>query len=282
MDKWRKKAYNRLNTFLKVTQMNLREGLKNTKRVVFKVGTSSLTYPNGRLNINKIDILVRVIADLKNRGMDAVLVSSGAIGVGVGKLGLGEKPKDMPGKQAAAAVGQCELMYLYDKLFSEYGHVTGQVLLTKDAIEHEDRRMNAHNTFMRLIEMGVVPIVNENDAVSTEEIEFGDNDTLSAYVSALCDADLLVILTDIDGLYNKNPREYPDAQLISQVEEITDDILALGGSAGSSRGTGGMITKLYAARIASEAGIKTVVCSADEPKDIYRIFDEEEFGTIFR
>ncbi len=262
--------------------MNLREGLKNTQRVVFKVGTSSLTYPNGRLNINKIDILVRVIADLKNRGMDVVLVSSGAIGVGVGKLGLGEKPKDMPGKQAAAAVGQCELMYLYDKLFSEYGHVTGQVLLTKDAIEHDDRRTNAHNTFKKLLEMGVVPIVNENDAVSTEEIEFGDNDTLSAYVATLCDAELLVILTDIDGLYNKNPREFTDAQLISQVEEITDDILALGGSAGSSRGTGGMITKLYAARIASKAGIKTVVCSADEPKDIYRIFEEEEFGTIFR
>ena len=251
--------------------MNLRDGLKNTKRVVFKVGTSSLTYPNGRLNIDKIDRLVRVIADLKNRGVDTVLVSSGAIGVGVGKLNLGEKPKDMPGKQAAAAVGQCELMYLYDKLFSEYGHVTGQVLLTKDAIEHEDRRINAHNTFMKLL----------HDAVSTEEIEFGDNDTLSAYVATLCESDLLVILTDIDGLYDANPRENPDAKLISQVEKITEDILALGGSAGSSRGTGGMITKLYAAQIASKSGIKTVVCSADEPKDIYRIFEEEEIGTIF-
>lgn len=261
--------------------MNLRKGLKNTKRVVFKVGTSSLTYPNGRLNINKIDILVRVIADLKNRGMEVVLVSSGAIGVGVGKLGLSEKPKDMPSKQAAAAVGQCELMYLYDKLFSEYGHVTGQVLLTKDAIEHDDRRTNAHNTFMRLLEMGVVPIVNENDAVSTEEIEFGDNDTLSAYVAVLSESDLLVILTDIDGLYDENPRENPSAHLISQVEKITDDILALGGSAGSSRGTGGMITKLYAARIASEANIKTVVCSAQEPRDIYQIFEEKEIGTIF-
>lgn len=262
--------------------MNLRKGLKNATRVVFKVGTSSLTYPNGKLNLNKIDILVRVLADLKNRGMEPVLVSSGAIGVGVGKLSLGEKPKDMPGKQAAAAVGQCELMYLYDKLFSEYGHITGQVLLTKDAIEHEDRRTNAHNTFTRLIEMGVVPIVNENDAVSTEEIEFGDNDTLSAYVACLCDAELLVILTDIDGLYDANPRENPNASLISQVEKITDDILALGGSAGSSRGTGGMITKLYAARIASDANIKTVICSAENPKDIYRIFEEEEIGTIFQ
>ncbi|MBQ7876290.1 MAG: glutamate 5-kinase [Clostridia bacterium] len=261
--------------------MNLREGLKETKRVVFKVGTSSLTYPNGRLNINKIDILVRVIADLKNRGMEVVLVSSGAIGVGVGKLALSEKPKDMPSKQAAAAVGQCELMYLYDKLFSEYGHITGQVLLTKDAIEHDDRRVNAHNTFRRLLEMGVVPIVNENDAVSTEEIEFGDNDTLSAYVAVLSESDLLVILTDIDGLYDANPRENPSARLISQVEEITDDILALGGSAGSSRGTGGMITKLYAARIASEANIKTIVCSAEEPRDIYEIFEEKEIGTIF-
>lgn len=261
--------------------MNLRKGLKDVKRVVFKVGTSSLTYPNGKLNINKIDRLVRTIADLKNRGMEPVLVSSGAIGVGVGKLGLGEKPKDMPGKQAAAAVGQCELMYLYDKLFSEYGHITGQVLLTKDAIEHDDRRTNAHNTFMKLLQLGVVPIVNENDAVSTEEIEFGDNDTLSAYVATLCESDVLVILTDIDGLYDANPREKTDARLISQVEKITDDILALGGSAGSSRGTGGMITKLYAAQIASDAGIKTIVCSAEEPKDIYRIFDEEEIGTIF-
>lgn len=261
--------------------MNLRDGLKNTKRVVFKVGTSSLTYPNGKLNINKIDLLVRVISDLKNRGVDVVLVSSGAIGVGVGKLSLPGKPKDMPGKQAAAAVGQCELMYLYDKLFSEYGHITGQVLLTKDAIEHEDRRTNAHNTFMKLIEMGVVPIVNENDAVSTEEIEFGDNDTLSAYVSVLCESDLLVILTDIDGLYDANPRENPSAKLISQVEKITEDVLKLGGGTGSSRGTGGMITKLYAAQIASEANIKTIVCSADEPKLIYDIFEEKEIGTIF-
>ena len=262
--------------------MNLRDGLKNTKRVVFKVGTSSLTYPNGRLNINKIDILVRVISDLKNRGMEVVLVSSGAIGVGVGKLGLSEKPKDMPSKQAAAAVGQCELMYLYDKLFSEYGHITGQVLLTKDAIEHDDRRVNAHNTFRRLIEMGVVPIVNENDAVSTEEIEFGDNDTLSAYVACLSESDLLIILTDIDGLYDANPRENPEAKLIGQVEEINEDILALGGDAGSSRGTGGMITKLYAARIASGAGIKTIVMSADNPKDIYSVFEEVEIGTIFK
>ena len=262
--------------------MNLRDGIKAAKRVVFKVGTSSLTYPNGRLNINKIDVLVRVIADLKNRGMETVLVSSGAIGVGVGKLGLAEKPKDMPSKQAAAAVGQCELMYLYDKLFSEYGHITGQVLLTKDAIEHDDRRTNAHNTFKRLLQMGVVPIVNENDAVSTEEIEFGDNDTLSAYVATLCDADVLVILTDIDGLYDKNPREHADATLISEVEEITDKIMALGGAAGSSRGTGGMITKLYAARIASAAGIRTVICSAEDPKDIYKVFNGEEIGTIFR
>lgn len=261
--------------------MNLRDGLKNTKRVVFKVGTSSLTYPNGRLNINKIDVLVRVIADLKNRGMEVVLVSSGAIGVGVGKLSLAEKPKDMPSKQAAAAVGQCELMYLYDKLFSEYGHITGQVLLTKDAIEHEDRKINAHNTFRRLLEMGVVPIVNENDAVSTEEIEFGDNDTLSSYVAILSESDLLVILTDIDGLYDSNPRENPEAKIIRQVDCVTDEILALGGGTGSSRGTGGMITKLYAARIASRSNIKTVICSAEEPRDIYKIFNEDEIGTIF-
>ncbi len=262
--------------------MNLREGLKDVKRVTFKVGTSSLTYPNGKLNLNKIDLLVRVISDLKNRGMEPVLVSSGAIGVGVGKLGLEKRPSDIPSKQALAAVGQCELMYLYDKLFSEYGHITGQVLLTKDAIEHEDRRKNAHNSFKRLLEFGVVPIVNENDTVSTEEIEFGDNDTLSAYVADLSECELLVILTDIDGLYDANPKDNPNAKLIKEVYEINDDILALGGSAGSSRGTGGMITKLYAADIASKAGIKTIVCSAENPKDIYRIFDEEEIGTIFK
>lgn len=262
--------------------MSLREGLKNTRRVVFKVGTSSLTYENGRLNINKIDRLVRVISDLKNRGMDTVLVSSGAIGVGLGKLGLSEKPQDMPSKQAAAAVGQCELMYLYDKLFSEYGHTTGQVLLTKDAVDDDKRRENAHNTFVRLIEMGIVPIVNENDAVATEEIEFGDNDTLSAYVARLSEAELLVILTDIDGLYDANPKTDKNARLIPEVEEITEDIKALAAGAGSSRGTGGMITKLHAAEIASRGGIKTIVCSAEEPRRIYDIFEEKEIGTVFK
>jgi glutamate 5-kinase len=261
--------------------MSLREGLKNTKRVVFKVGTSSLTYENGKLNINKIDRLVRVIADLKNRGVDVVLVSSGAIGVGVGKLSLSQRPKDMPSKQAAAAVGQCELMYLYDKLFSEYGHITGQVLLTKDAVDNPERRAHAKNTFSRLLEMGVVPIVNENDAVAVEEIEFGDNDTLSAYVALLSDAELLVILTDIEGLYDSDPRKNENARLISEVEKVTDEITSLAGGTGSSRGTGGMITKLHAASIASEGGIKTVVCSCEEPRKIYDIFEEKEVGTIF-
>lgn len=261
--------------------MSLREGLRNTKRVVFKVGTSSLTYENGKLNINKIDRLVRVLADLKNRGFEVVLVSSGAIGVGVGKLSLSERPADMPSKQAAAAVGQCELMYLYDKLFSEYGHITGQVLLTKDVVDEPERRKNAHNTFSRLLEMGVVPIVNENDTIATEEIDFGDNDTLSAYVALIAEAELLVILTDIEGLYDKDPRKNENARLISEVKEITEDIVSLASGAGSSRGTGGMVTKIRAAKIARGAGIKTVVCSAEEPGRIYEIFEEKEYGTIF-
>lgn len=258
-----------------------RSGIKDMKRVVFKVGTSSLTYPNGRLNINKIDKLVRVISDLKNRGMEVLLVSSGAIGVGVGKLGLEKRPDDMPSKQAAAAVGQCELMYLYDKLFSEYGHITGQVLLTKDAIDYDRRKGNAHNTFRRLIEMGIVPIVNENDAVATEEIEFGDNDTLSAYVAVLSEAELLVILTDIEGLYDSDPRECENARLIHTVREITPDITALAGGPGSKQGSGGMITKLHAAKIASQSNIRTIICSGEDPKRIYDIFEEKEMGTIF-
>ncbi len=261
--------------------MGLRDGLSKAGRVVFKVGTSSLTYPNGRLNIHKIDKLVRVLADLKNRGMEIILVSSGAIGVGVGKLGFSEKPKDMPSKQAAAAVGQCELMYLYDKLFSEYGHITGQVLLTKDAVEIEKRRVNAENTFKRLLDLKAVPIVNENDAVSTEEIEFGDNDTLSAYVALLSGAELLVILTDIDGLYDKDPRKFSDARLIGEVEKITPEIESLAGGVGSARGSGGMITKLHAAKIAAEGKIRTVVCSAEEPNIIYDIFEEKNVGTVF-
>ena len=194
--------------------MNMREEIKDMKRVVVKVGTSTLTYENGKLNLSRIDKLARVLSDLKNRGVEVILVSSGAIGVGVGKLGLKHRPTITMEKQAAAAIGQCELMYLYDKMFSEYGYMTAQVLLTKDVLTHTDRKTNVVNTFITLLKMGVVPIVNENDAVSVEEIEFGDNDTLSALVAKLTDSELLVILTDIDGLYDKNPREYGNPEKI--------------------------------------------------------------------
>ena len=259
----------------------MREEIKDMKRVVVKVGTSTLTYENGKLNLSRIDKLARVLSDLKNRGVEVILVSSGAIGVGVGKLGLKHRPTITMEKQAAAAIGQCELMYLYDKMFSEYGYMTAQVLLTKDVLTHTDRKTNVVNTFITLLKMGVVPIVNENDAVSVEEIEFGDNDTLSALVAKLTDSELLVILTDIDGLYDKNPREYADAVLIPEVEHITHDIIETAGGAGSSRGTGGMITKVMAAEIAAESGIKTLVLNGKDPKILYRVFDGEQVGTLF-
>lgn len=261
--------------------MNMREEIRDMKRVVVKVGTSTLTYENGKLNLSRIDKLARVLSDLKNRGVEVILVSSGAIGVGVGKLGLKHRPTITMEKQAAAAIGQCELMYLYDKMFSEYGYMTAQVLLTKDVLTHTDRKTNVVNTFITLLKMGVVPIVNENDAVSVEEIEFGDNDTLSALVAKLTDSELLVILTDIDGLYDKNPREYADAVLIPEVEHITHDIIETAGGAGSSRGTGGMITKVMAAEIAAESGIKTLVLNGKDPKILYRVFDGEQVGTLF-
>lgn len=260
---------------------NIRHNLSETKRMVVKVGTSTLTYENGKLNLNRIDKLVRVLSDLKNRGMEVILVSSGAIGVGVGKLGLKHKPTITMEKQAAAAVGQCELMYLYDKMFSEYGYMTAQVLLTKDVIEHTDRKQNVVNTFITLLKMGVVPVVNENDAVSVEEIEFGDNDTLSSVVAKLTDSELLVILSDIDGLYDKNPKEFRDAVLISEVTRIDDSIKEIAGGAGTERGTGGMITKVMAAEMAAKSNIKTVVLNGADPYVLYDLFDGKPVGTLF-
>ena len=261
--------------------MSNRDKLKYVKRIVVKVGTSTLTYDNGKLNLNRIEKLVRVLSDLKNRGLEVILVSSGAIGVGVGKLGLNKKPSITMEKQAAAAIGQCELMYMYDKMFSEYGYITGQVLLTKDVLDNTERKQNVTNTFITLIKMGVIPIVNENDAVSVEQIEFGDNDTLSALVATLTDAETLVIMTDIDGLHEQNPKDNPDAKLISEVVEINDEIKKIAGGAGSTRGTGGMITKIMAAEIAEKAGIQTIVCDGNDPKILYKIFDGEEVGTFF-
>ena len=254
---------------------------KNAKRIVFKVGTSTLTYDSGKLNIRKIEALVRVLSDLRNSGKDIILVTSGAISVGVAKIGRSERPRALPHKQAMAAIGQCELMYLYDKLFSEYHNTVAQILLTPDVVDNPIRKQNAQNTFETLMEYGVIPIVNENDTVSTEEVEFGDNDTLSAIVSDLVNADLLVILSDIDGLYDKNPKSFSDAKLIHTVDKITDEIRAIAGGAGTSRGTGGMITKISAAEKANGAGIDMIIMNGDDPYKIYDVLEGKQIGTVF-
>ena len=251
------------------------------KRIVFKVGTSTLTHDTGKLNLRRMRDLARVLSDLKNAGREIVLVSSGAIGVGVGKLKLERRPHDVAGRQACAAVGQCELMYIYDKLFSEYGHVTAQVLLTRDCVDDRLRRMNIQNAFERLLDMGALPIVNENDTVAVEEIVFGDNDTLSALVARIVRADALIILTDIDCLDEENPRVNPNAKLIPVGEEIKRHLREIAGGTGSSRGTGGMITKIEAADIATRQGITTAIIDGSDPEEIYRLLDGEEVGTVF-
>jgi len=248
------------------------------ERIVVKVGTSTVTRSDGSINMRKIDLLARVLSDLKNDGHDVILVTSGAIAVGRKKLGMRKKPASMAKRQAAAAIGQCDLMSVYDRYFMDYGVVTAQVLLTKDVFEHGDQKKNAIATFNALVKMGAIPIVNENDTIATEEIAYGDNDTLSAYVAAYTDADLLILLTDIDGLYDKDPK-LPDAKRLSVVEDIDEaEQYALG--AGSERGTGGMITKLRAARIAKAAGITTVIASSEKPSLLYEILeDDKDTGT---
>lgn len=251
---------------------------------VVKVGTSTLTYDNGRVNLRRMEQLCRALSDLQNTGKHLVLVSSGAIGVGMGKLGLRSRPDETEKKQALAAVGQCELMFLYDKFFGEYSQTVAQVLLTAGVVHDERGRRNVQNTFRELLGMGAIPIVNENDTVETQELEgqnFGDNDTLSAVVAGLLGADLLVILTDIDGLYDRDPRKDPSAKLISRVEKITPEIEALAGGAGSSRGTGGMATKLRAAKMAGEKGIPCAVVSGSDMQNLYRLLDGQPVGTFF-
>ena len=255
---------------------------QNIKRHVVKVGTSTLTYETGKTNIRRMMKLCSVLADLHNSGIDVVLVTSGAIGVGVGKLGLCEKPSDIPGRQAAASVGQCELMFMYDKFFSEYGQKIGQLLVTKSDFENDIRRENLSNTFEKLFEYGAIPVVNENDSVATEEIVYGDNDSLSAIVATLIKADGLVILSDIDGLFDSNPMENEDARLITVVEKIDESVFALCGGAGTKRGTGGMVTKVHAAQIAGEKGIPTVVMNGTAPQDIYKLIDGRQVGTLFK
>ncbi len=261
--------------------MNYSE-LAKVKRVVIKVGTSSLTYETGKLNIKKIESIVRVVSDLRNRGVEVVLVSSGAVGAGVGKLNLAEKPSDTRKKQALAAIGQATLVSMYDRFFSEYGHSSAQVLLTKFILDVEERYINTKNTFETMFEYGVIPIVNENDVISTYELEFGDNDTLSAHIAKLVDAELLIILSDIDGLYDSNPQTNPDAKLIPVVDRIDEKIYAIAGGAGSRRGTGGMVTKLKAAEIVNPEGIDMIITNGAYPERIYDIFEGKSAGTIFK
>ena len=250
-------------------------------RIVVKVGTSTLTHATGRLNIRRVEALCKVLSDLKNAGHEIILVSSGAIGMGVGKLMLTSRPTDMPTKQAAAAVGQCELMYVYDKLFSEYHHTVAQILLTGSDVENPQRHDNFQNTMFRLLELGALPIVNENDTVVTDEIAVGDNDTLGAVVAVSVAADLLVLLSDIDGLYTADPHKHPDARLIDRVETITPEIEALAGGKGSALGTGGMATKLSAAKLATEAGTDMIIANGQHPELLYEIADGNAVGTRF-
>ncbi len=250
-------------------------------RIVIKIGTSTLAHSTGRLNIRRVEELVKVMSDLKNCGHEVILVSSGAIGMGAGKLSLKGKPSDIPTKQAAAAVGQCELMYTYDKLFSEYNHTVAQILLTGSDFRHEDRHQNFTNTMMRLLELDVLPIINENDTVATDEISVGDNDTLSALVAESIKADLLVLMSDIDGLYTADPHKNPDASLIPEIRELSDEVMALGGDAGSSLGTGGMRTKLHAAEICTENGTDMIITNGQNPRILYDIADGKSVGTRF-
>ena len=249
-------------------------------RIVIKIGTRTLAHPTGHLNIRRVEEICKVISDIKNAGNEVIMVSSGAIGMGVGKLGLATRPTDIPTKQAAAAVGQCELMYTYDKLFSEYNHTVGQLLITGADIENDTRHQNFSNTMERLIELGTIPIINENDTVATEEIVIGDNDTLAAIVAESVNADLLVLLSDIQGLYTADPHKDATARLIHTVTEITDELYALAGG-GGKQGTGGMITKLDAAKICLASGADMIIMNGEDPAHLYDILEGKEIGTRF-
>lgn len=266
-------------------RVNHRQELQNSKRIVVKVGTSTLTYDNGDINLARIEKLARVLSDLMNAGKEVVLVTSGAVQVGVKKLKLKEKPTSIREKQAAASVGQCELMHIYSKFFGEYSHIVGQVLLTKDVIEDEHVRNNVVNTFEKLIEDKVIPIVNENDTVAIDEIEnivrFGDNDNLSAIVSVLIHADLLVILSDIDGFFDSDPTKNPNSKLMKVIDGITPELENFAGDSGTDVGTGGMVTKLTAAKTATSAGVSLILANGKEPSILRDIIEGQEIGTLF-
>lgn len=250
-------------------------------RIVIKIGTSTLAHKTGRINIRRVEELCKVMSDLKNAGHEIILVSSGAIGMGVGKLALSERPTDIPTKQAAAAVGQCELMYTYDKLFSEYNHTVAQILITGEDVENSERKVNFENTMRRLLQLNVIPILNENDSVATHEIVIGDNDTLGAIVATSVGADLLIILSDIDGLYTEDPHKNKNAALLHRVSEITPEIEQMIGGTAGSQGTGGMITKINAAKIANVAGTDMVIANGKRPSVLYDIVDGKDIGTRF-
>ncbi len=256
--------------------------IRRAKRIVIKVGTSTLTHSTGRLNLRRIEHLTRVLSGLKNMDKEIILVSSGAVGVGMAKLDMAERPKETREKQAAAAVGQCELMGIYGRFFSEYGYKVAQILMTRDVLDHAEREKNVMGTIDTLLSYGAIPIFNENDPVSSYELEFGDNDTLSAVVSVVSRADLLIILSDIDGLYDKNPRENDDARLIRTVREITPEIEEMAGGAGSGLGTGGMATKISAARIATEKGVDVLITNGERPEVLYDILEGKPIGTRFQ
>ncbi|MBR0438379.1 MAG: glutamate 5-kinase [Clostridia bacterium] len=257
------------------------------KRIVVKVGTSTLTHDTGNFNLKRMEEIVRALSDIQGAGNEVILVTSAAISAGVSKLGLKERPSELRMKMAAAAVGQARLMHIYDTLFSEYGITVAQILLTGDNVEDEDKEKHLSNTFSSLLELKVIPIVNENDSVSPAEIEvgnqkvLGDNDTLSAIVARLCHADMLILMSDIDGLYDANPRLHPDARLIECIEELTPEILSMAEGEGTARGTGGMMTKLTAARIAMSAGINMHIINSDNMDNLYRLMDGKRAGTAF-
>lgn len=259
----------------------------NTRRIVVKVGTSTLTHDSGAINLHRMEQLVRVLADLNGMGRQVILVSSGAIAVGAARLNMPERPRELRMKQAAAAVGQCRIMHIYDKLFSEYNRTVSQILLTGDDVADPARAAHLTSTFEALLEMRVIPVVNENDSVSSAEIEtgqqkiLGDNDTLSAIVARLCRADLLILISDIDGLYDADPHAHPEARLIHRVEALTPEIMEMAGGAGSWRGTGGMATKLCAAQIAMESGCDMVITNGQRTEDLYGIINGEDVGTRF-
>ena len=250
-------------------------------RIVVKIGTSTLAHPTGHLNIRRVESLCKIMSDIKNAGHEVILVSSGAIGMGVGKLGLRERPRDIPTKQAAAAVGQCELMYTYDKLFSEYHHTVAQLLITGDDTKNDKRHQNFTNTLNRLLQLGALPIINENDTVATDEIVIGDNDTLAAIVAQSIHADLLILLSDIDGLYTADPHKDPNATLLHKVTKIDDYILNLAGVSSTTQGTGGMVTKLHAAQICLACNCDMVIANGSHPENLYDILDGKDVGTTF-